>query len=262
MARVFARWKHHPSLEQLTPRLQRWFSSALGKRFLGYQQKLLDEALSHCFGYHLLQLSVDPKLSLFAESRVQKKYRVHPAVGNIDANCNFEQLPFASESLDVVIVHHAHEYVQDPHRMLREIERVLVANGHLIVLGFNPWAPLGWYSFIGGFLPNTIWHGHHIRCHRVKDWLGVLGFETKRINYGAHCPDVLQRASSPRLQRCLKYLPLGNFYLISAVKQVSLATPIKPGWAISKRPFAGLSTIKPRASNRSTKDKNCNQEVA
>lgn len=229
---------------------------------MGYQQQLLDEALSHCFGYHLLQLSVDSRLSLFAESRVQKKYRVHPAIGNIDASCSFEQLPFATESLDVVIVHHAHEYVQDPHLMLREIERVLVANGHLIIVGFNPWSPLGLYSLIGRFLPNTIWHNHHIRCHRMKDWLGLLGFEIRRVNYGGHFPEILQRAKSPILQHCLKRLPVGNFYLISAVKQVSSVTPIKPNWATSKRPFAGLSTIKPRASNRSAIDNTNNQELA
>ena len=245
----FNHWRQRPTTEQLLPMLEQWFNSERGARLLNSQKGLLDTALSRCFGYHLLQLSVDSRVTLFDECRVQSKYRCHPFAAGVNVSCDFEQLPFASESLDVVILHHIQEFVHDPHQMLREIQRVIVPNGHLIVFGFNPWSTVGAYSQLARLLPDSMWHNHQISCRRMKDWLKLLGFKTEHVQYGFHSPQLLERSKRPAIRHLLTQWPFGNFYLISAVKQVATIIPAKPKWRRSNNRFVGLAPVKPGVSN-------------
>ncbi|WP_223717365.1 class I SAM-dependent methyltransferase, partial [Escherichia fergusonii] len=52
--------------------------------------------------------------------------------------CDFHALPFPANSLDLVVLPHALELASDPHETLREVERVLVPEGRVVILGFNP----------------------------------------------------------------------------------------------------------------------------
>ena len=48
------------------------------------------------------------------------------------------RLPFDASSLDLVVLPHALELARDPHLALREVERVLVPEGRVVIVGFNP----------------------------------------------------------------------------------------------------------------------------
>ena len=47
-----------------------------------------------------------------------------------------EELPLEHNSCDVVVLHHALDFAQSPHQVLREAARILRPGGHLILLGF------------------------------------------------------------------------------------------------------------------------------
>ena len=49
----------------------------------------------------------------------------------------YEELPFATHSIDLVVMPHILEFTEDPHQVLREVERVLVPEGHVVITGFN-----------------------------------------------------------------------------------------------------------------------------
>lgn len=217
---------------------------------LACQQRLIDEMLVAHFGYHLLQLSVHSTFSLYDDCRVQNKYRCHPFSLQADAQCDFDQLPFDSESMDVVVLHHAHEFVPNPHAVLRELQRVVIPNGLLVVIGFNPWSLLGLYSNIGRFYSRSIWQNHLIAAGRMKDWLSLLGFETEQCQYGHHFPELLDRTRQPLARQFSRHWPLGNFYIMSAIKHQAGVTPLKPRWQQGASGFAGLTPIKPRVSGR------------
>jgi SAM-dependent methyltransferase len=238
---------HRPELEEMLVMLEQWFASERGIQLLGRQKALVDEVLHQCFGYHLLQLSVVSQAILFKESRVQRNHRCHPSAKMVSAQCHFEQLPFANESLDVVILHHVQEFVADPHQILREAQRVIVPNGQLIVLGFNPWSILGSYSKLARFFPQSKWHNHLISCSRMQDWLDVLGFQTRHAYYGCHSPQLLELRKKPSWEPLLRSWPLGNFYMISAIKQVATLTPVRPQWKKTNG-FVGLAPVKSRVS--------------
>lgn len=225
--------------------MERWFDSERGTRVLARETELIEQALTQAFGYHLVQLSVDSRVELFKNSRVQRKYRCHPTRPAADVQCLGEQLPFANESLDVVILHHIQEVVGDPHQLLREVQRVVVPHGQVLILGFNPWSPLGAYAALRGLFPESPWNNHQISCRRIHDWLGLLGFETLQIDFGMPVPSKFPARNSARVDALLRKWPFGSFYLISAIKHVSAFTPLKPKWK-SVRSFPSLTPVKTR----------------
>ena len=60
------------------------------------------------------------------------------AAQSVALHCDFDALPFANHSLDLVVLPHALELARDPHLTLREVERVLVPEGRVVIIGFNP----------------------------------------------------------------------------------------------------------------------------
>lgn len=240
-------WRNKPAIELQIATLERWFDSEKGRRLLARETELVGQALTQSFGYHLLQLSVDSRAELFHNSRVQKKYRCHPLNRSADLLCRGEQLPFASESLDVVILHHIQEVADDPHQLLREVQRVVVPHGQVLILGFNPWSPLGVYSAIRRLFPESPWQNHWISCRRIHDWLGLLGFETLQIEFGMRIPRGMPWRNTALVDSLWRNWPFGSFYLISAIKHIATFTPVKPKWKTARRSFSGLAPVKSRS---------------
>jgi len=246
-------WKLQPANERLLPLLEDWFKNEPGKSILAAEQKLIDQFLNNCFGYHLLQLSVSRDVTLFEGCRVQSRYRCHP-LGNNDAQCEFDQLPIATDSLDAVILHHAHEFVANPHRVLREMNRVIVPHGHLIIVGFNPWSFLGVFSALARRSTQSMWHNHLLSTRRMEDWLSLLGFQINNIHYGFHGLPIKKHGLLSRFfptagNPWVRNWPFGSCYIISAIKEQANIIPTKPRWHIPARRFAGLTPVKPTASS-------------
>lgn len=249
-------WKRLPRPTESLPLIESWFRSPAGLRLLEAEQDLLTPQLSTVFGYHLLQLSVSRDVCLFQESRIQHKFRCHPLSddsGRQQLCSAFDQLPFAENSLDLVILHHVQEFVANPHQVLRELQRVLIPQGQVILLGFNPWSLLGLHGRLAGLRSNTVWHNHFLSTRRIVDWLNLLGFQVELIRYTFHRPPIAQTAVFDRLSINRSHWwtmwPLGGVYMIRAVSQVSAMTPRKLRWSDKKRAFPKLVTVKPSAGS-------------
>src|SRR5690606_10094438 len=102
----------------------------------------LESELQDLFGYHLLQISIDPTLDLTRGSRISHRFSLTPQAKPQGALSplvsEYHSLPFSSEALDLVLLHHLLDYSQTPHQLLREVSRVLIPRGHLVIVGFNP----------------------------------------------------------------------------------------------------------------------------
>ena len=61
----------------------------------------------------------------------------HAPAGRSAVWCDLLDLPFEAQSVDLIVMPHTLEFTSDPHRLLREAERVLMPEGQLIILGFN-----------------------------------------------------------------------------------------------------------------------------
>lgn len=244
-------WKRQPALAALQAGLDAWFDSELGRALQATELELLHPVLGNSFGYHLLQLSIDHRQCLYGDSRILLKHRAgrRPRTDSpVDIDCEFDALPFASGSIDVVILHHVLEFAANPHAVLREVERVVLDGGKVFVLGYNPWSLQGVRTVYGRLSGRGIWQNHPLTASRVSDWMHLLGFETEPVSYAFHRPPVSWPQSllrtRPGLSPLLRRWPLGAVYLVSAVKQVAPLVPLKPRWQ-SANGLSPLPAIRP-----------------
>lgn len=52
-------------------------------------------------------------------------------------------LPFITNSVNACLLAHTLCYVEGPHHLLSEVDRVLIDDGWLVISGFNPFSLLG-----------------------------------------------------------------------------------------------------------------------
>lgn len=224
--------------------MRAWFAHAPGRWFQAEERAQLAEALPNLFGYHLLQLGDLYSRGCLGSTRIPHCVvldrwlqdcapageRVRSAIRG-----GLEQLPIATDSLDVVFLPHTLEFTEDPHQILREVDRILIPEGHVVVLGFNPWSlwmlwrlALGWHS-------RPPWCGHFISQMRLKDWLQLLGFDIVRSQCYFFRPPLAHKGIMKRLrfldrlgQRWWPFFGAG--YVLVARKRVATLTPIKTSW--------------------------------
>ncbi|MDK1023675.1 MAG: methyltransferase domain-containing protein [Gammaproteobacteria bacterium] len=212
-----------------------WFSSRLGKQIIETETAILDPLLSSVFGYHLLQIGITER-ELFGASPVGHKFRMGvssaqyaPVIGRVN------ELPFEKDSLDVVVLHHLLDFYESPHPILREVARVVIPSGYLVIVGFNPWSIWGLWKMIPFIRKNPPWNGATILPGRLMDWLTLLDFKIDRAIYGFYRLPLPVKSRfrlpdySQGLSRKLNW-PFGAIYVIVARKQVSTLTPIQPRW--------------------------------
>ena len=212
----------------------------------------------HHVGFHALQLGL-PELDGLRTNRMPHRWlaldaayqRWSPA-SNASAleegpslssaplglRCDFESLPFASNSLDLVVLPHALELARDPHDTLREVERVLVPEGKALIIGFNPMSLWGTRQRMGrgrGASAKVLPQGEFIGYWRLRDWLRLLSFDLESDRYGCYRPAVrtekwLQR--SAWLDRAgARWWPIfGAVYFVVAVKRVRGMRLLGPAW--------------------------------
>jgi len=163
---------------------EKWLQSPPGRYVLAWEQRCFDQIVADVFGFHAVQIGL-PQINTLSENRMPlhailihsnesldyaARYNWHLIEGNST------ELPFASESLDLIVLPHVLEFAADPHQILREVDRVLRPEGRLIISGFNPaslWGARQYLSRLIGtpYLPRD---GQFISLIRIKDWLELL----------------------------------------------------------------------------------------
>lgn len=221
-----------------------------------WEQAHLDTAVADLFGFHALQLGL-PELDALRTNRMPHRWVAtealpdtgsadHATCADVDAatplraavvlRCDFDALPFDANSLDLVVLPHSLELARDPHLALREVERVLVPEGRVVVVGFNPSSLWGVRQILGRFrrwLGIRPQHelflsaeGEFLGYRRLRDWLHLLSFEVEAGRFGCYRPPL---GSQKWLSRFAwietvgdRWWPVfGAVYFVVAVKRVS-----------------------------------------
>ncbi len=235
--------------------LAAWLQTAPGSYLLAWAQARLDHEVADAFGFHALQLGL-PELDGLRANRMPHRWvasdsmqvsqplPVPPAddglstrpMGQVLAlHCEFDALPFPDASIDLVVMPHSLELARDPHHTLREVERVLVPEGRIVIVGFNPTSLWGLRQRLGRvrrgmglargrglFLPRA---SEFIGYWRARDWLRLLGFEVEAGRFGCWRPPVtgqrwLERYAWMDRVGDRWWPVLGAVYVICAVKRV------------------------------------------
>ena len=233
--------------------MAQWLGSPLGRYLVEWEQPRFDRTVADVFGFHALQLGL-PQIDALRTNRMPHRWVAADSLQLPDPidlppvqeglatlaphdpvalRCDFDALPLPSQSIDLVVLPHTLELAVDPHQPLREVERVLVPEGRVVIAGFNPASLWGLRQRasrlrgrleLGGrpFLPGA---GEFIGAWRVRDWLRLLGFDVESAHFGCWRPAVANQrwldswAWTDRAGR--RWWPvLGAVYLLVAVKRV------------------------------------------
>ncbi|MBI5271664.1 MAG: class I SAM-dependent methyltransferase [Burkholderiales bacterium] len=229
-----------------------WLRTPPGRYLLAWEQERLDEAVADLFGFHALQVGL-PEIDALRCNRMPHRWVASdtldvpepiglPAPGDpamqgpgpVALHCDPDALPFADQSLDLVVLPHTLEQAADPHQALAEVARVLRPEGRVVIVGLNPVSLWGMRQRLGHarlrlaggprslFLPRA---GEFIGYWRARDWLRLLGFHVESGRFGCWRPPV---ASERWLQRFAwmdrvgsHWWPVfGAVYCLVAVKRV------------------------------------------
>ena len=217
---------------------------------LAAESELLAAALEDVFGWELLQIGAwGASRELLAGSRARRQSLI--AAPGLSAGADIlaraSQLPVIGDCVDAALLPHTLEFALDPYAILREVDRVLVGEGQLLVLGFRPWSLWGmrarWSR--SGFPPGI---RRVLSERRLREWLVLLGFEViarERYLYlspwgrGLSMGEGIGRMLRPGLTYPL---PAGG-YLLKARKRVYTLTPIRP--RIREKPAVIGGLVKP-----------------
>lgn len=217
-------------LEQLAA----WWLTPEGVGLWRAEAAVAEDWLSRCFGYHALLLGLQPALLREVRGlRIPHQFILGPRAG--DVRGLFEALPLAAESVDLVLLHHVLEYALEPHQVLREVDRVLLPEGHVLLMTFNPFGPWGLRSLLhaGRRVP---WCGHRLGRRRLHDWLGLLGYDVQAEAWVGHgcLRDADRQAQGGRVESWgARFLPRwGMSHLLLARKRVSMPAPIRHRWSL------------------------------
>jgi len=254
-----------------------------GRYLLEWEQTQLNRAVADMFGFHALQLGL-PELDALQANRMPHRWLAsngaQPRVpassfprsastdpgtspghgrrglgepATIDLHCDFAALPFPANSLDLVVLPHTLELDADPHATLREVERVLVPEGRVVICCVNPASLWGlrqrrahlYRRFGVGqlFLPRE---GEFIGYWRLRDWLRLLSFEVESGRFGCYRPAVMGERWLQRFawmdHAGARWWPIfGAVYFVVAVKRVRGMRLLGHTWKVpATRPVSAV----------------------
>ncbi len=210
-----------------------WVDGPFGQALFKVEVDKLAECMPDLHGHYLLQYSAMNRPVVTSTTLRHQFFAGNEPIGQLQMN--YLQLPFRENSLDCVVIHHALDYSPNPHQCLREASRVVVPNGYIVVVGFNPWSALGISRFLpGSLLPSG---GKQLTPRRIMDWLALLGFRVEQVESAQFLPPLALKyipAMSFKIDSMLNYMkaPFGGVYILVARKLVAGRTPIRPQWRV------------------------------
>lgn len=171
------------------------------QRLLTWGQAQADACLADVFGYHAVQAGW-PGFDALRSNRMPHRWHAQQEFDQMaqphDVSFDSRAWPWEAESLDLVVLPHTLERSADPHACLREVERVLIAEGQVCIIGINPWSFWGRRlqrrpaTAVSTGLVSAPADGQSvvqlIAPHRLRDWLHLLGFEVQLQHFAGWTP--------------------------------------------------------------------------
>ncbi|MRD71773.1 methyltransferase domain-containing protein [Rhodocyclus tenuis] len=228
------------------PGLDAWLETPQGRYVMAWEEARLTAITADVFGYNALQFGL-PQYSLLDGNRIPLRQKIGES-GAVDARCDLRQLPFPAASIDLIVMPHVLEFCSGPHQILREVERVLIPEGQLLITGFNPFSLWGLRRRLPRRPDGFPWNGDYLSLVRLKDWLKLLGFELDRGAFGCYAPpfndvDWLRRSHFMEAAGDRWWGFAGGVYLLRAIKRVHGMRLIMPAWNPRRVPRKAASAV-------------------
>ncbi|KAA3631542.1 MAG: methyltransferase domain-containing protein [Proteobacteria bacterium] len=146
---------------------------------------------------------------------------------------DFHALPFGQRSIDLALLPHTLDMVDDPHALLRELTQAMVPDGHILISGFQPYSLWGLRKWLRLPREQAPWSGHFFSTYRIQDWLSLMGFAIRGGKMLMYRPPLVQQKLFERLRFMEKagdrwWPMLGGVYIIHAQLETLRMVPNAP----------------------------------
>jgi SAM-dependent methyltransferase len=232
-----------------------WLSHQyLGKMLLEAEQKLLAHLLEKHYGKHGLLIGVPQQYALLKASETIQHYILSPLMFKDSIyqaiESDLDELPLLSGSVDLVILPHTHEVVDNPRQLLAEACRIIKPEGIIVICGFNPYSAWGVKRFFAE-KKSPPWSNHFVHTQLLKRWLQLADFKLEQQASTLFRPPLNHPSMYANLHLLEKlgstcWPLLGGVYALVARAKVIPLTPIRMTW---KQPLSGIR-ISPSISAR------------
>ena len=235
--------------------LQEWYATPAGQILYAELLIKLETLLPRLFGYHALQVGgLAEELDLISSSTIGQKIIMSMDAKKGDIAASSNALPFPQDTLDLIVLPHTLDFSQEPHQVLREVHRVLISEGHLVLIGFNPISMMGMSKLMFARSERAPWAGHFYSARRLKDWMSLLDFKVINVEHVGMRPPI----QNARLQQRLQFLSkteriglgrLSGIQIFVAKKRELTLTPMKEPWR-PRRHMIPVKVTEPTARSK------------
>jgi SAM-dependent methyltransferase len=230
--------------------LSGWFSTPQGSYVLDWEIAQFDSAVDDVFGFRAVQIGL-PEVDFLRQNRIQFRFTLALEPGAALA-ADPVQLPLAAQSVDLLALPHVLEFHEHPHDVLREVERVLMPEGQVVISGFNTASLWRVRQLFTPRHAGAPWDARFIGLLRLRDWLRVLGFEINGGAFGRYAPPFRQRLWLDRFDFMEKagarWWPVaGGVYIVRAIKRVAGMRLVAPTWRRERARRRQLAPIPQRS---------------
>ncbi len=229
--------------------LQHWnqwlTQTYLGESLIEAETKDLSRLLDNHFGKHALLVGVPNQYDLLKATTIACHSLLSPLIqGATDTSYiegNFHELAILTGSIDLVLLPHTLELVDNPRQLLAEACRIIKPQGLIVICGFNPYSVFGLRKRFSA--QKTVpWSNHFIEAYQVKKWLHLADFELEKQETLYFRPPINNQHWHQKLtflesifSKC--FSSLGGVYVLLARAQVTPLTPIRMQW---KQQLSGM----------------------
>ena len=220
--------------------LQHWnqwlHQHQLGSAVMSAEKKLLAQLLNMHFGKHALLVGVPQQYSLLEATKIPCHTLVSPFLaherqpGFIEGDLH--EIPILTGSIDLVVLPHTLEYVDNPRQLIHEACRIVKPEGLIVVMGFNPYSLWGLRRLFSHH--EVPWASSFQQAYHIKNWLRLAEFQIEEQTSMFYRPPV----NSEKIFNKLEFLErvgnllhfFGGIYCITARAKVIPLTPIRMKW--------------------------------
>jgi SAM-dependent methyltransferase len=232
--------------------LSGWFSTPQGSYVLDWELAQFDSAVDDVFGFRAVQIGL-PEVDFLRQNRISWRFSLALEPGAAVA-ADALQLPLESQSLDLVALPHVLEGHHNPHDVLREAERVLRPEGHIVISGFNTLS-LWRLRQMFASRDDAPWDAKYIGLLRLREWLRVLGFELNGGMFGCYAPPFRDRLWLDRFgfmeKAGSRWWPIcGGMYVVRAVKRVHGMRIVTPAWRKERARRRAVAAVPQRSHKK------------
>lgn len=216
-----------------------WYQQPLGSKIIQLERQQLMQLPKTLFGNSILQFGAYPYFNCLDLKNNASYLTVAPncpaQTSLSHTQATYTELPFPPNSFDTIIMPHILEFASKPKTIMTETWQTLAPEGHLIIIGFNPWSFNNLWHFFDKTKINLPAWATFYSASKIYQWLRNDYYEIAHHCHFHYLPlstaehHGMKWMSFEKLANGL-LLNCGSLYLLVLKKSLIPLTPLRTRW--------------------------------